>query len=60
MVLWSAKHERRSGAKRIVRLVELIRKDNRGISRKVMEAVKRGEAIPAGGNGLEGKELYLS
>ncbi len=47
MVLWSAKYDSRSEAKRIVRLVELIRKDNRKISRKVMEQVKRGEAIVA-------------
>ena len=47
MVLWSAKHDSRSEAKRIVRLVELIRKDNRKISRKVMEQVKRGEVIVA-------------
>lgn len=47
MVLWSAKYDSRSEAKRIIRLVELIRKDNRKISQKVMEQVKRGEAIVA-------------
>jgi DNA-binding HxlR family transcriptional regulator len=47
MVLWSAKYDSRSEAKRIMRLVELIRKDNRKISQKVMEQVKRGEAILA-------------
>ena len=47
MVLWSAKYDSLSEAKRIIRLVELIRKDNRKISRKVMEQVKRGEAIVA-------------
>lgn len=47
MVLWSAKYDSRSEAKRIVRLVELIRKDNRRISREVMEKVKRGEPIVA-------------
>lgn len=47
MVLWSAKYDSRSEAKRIIRLVELIRKDNRTISQKVMEQVKRGEAILA-------------
>jgi hypothetical protein len=36
---------RQSKAKRIMRLVELIRKDNRKISEKVREQVKRGEAI---------------
>jgi DNA-binding HxlR family transcriptional regulator len=45
MVLWSAKHDRHSEARRIPRLVELIRKDNRGISRETVEKVKRGEAI---------------
>ena len=45
MVLWSAKYDSRSEARRITRLVELIRKDNRRISAKVMEQVRRGEAI---------------
>lgn len=45
MVLWSAKYDSRSEARRITRLVELIRKDNRKISRKVREQVKRGEPI---------------
>lgn len=45
MVLWSYKHDNQSEAKRIVRLVELIRKDNRKISEKVIEKVKRGEPI---------------
>lgn len=47
MVLWSAKYDSQSEAKRIVRLVELIRKDNRKISQKVIEKVKRGEPIIA-------------
>ena len=45
MVLWSAKYDSRSEAKRIVRLVELIRKDNRKISQKVIEQVRKGEGI---------------
>jgi DNA-binding HxlR family transcriptional regulator len=45
MILWSAKYDSRSEAKRIVRLVELIRRDNRHISQKVMEKVRRGEGI---------------
>lgn len=45
MVLWSAKYDNQSQAKRIVRLVELIKKDNRKISQKIIEQVKRGEAI---------------
>ncbi|MEO7424599.1 MAG: helix-turn-helix domain-containing protein [Fibrobacteria bacterium] len=48
IVLWSAKYDPRSEARRIVRLVEHIRKDNRGLSRKIMEQVKRGEGILAG------------
>jgi DNA-binding HxlR family transcriptional regulator len=47
MILWSAKYDDQSEAKRIIRLVELIRKNNRKISRKVMEQVKRGEAVVA-------------
>lgn len=47
MVLWSAKYDGRSEARRIVRLVDLIRKDNRRISREAIEKVRRGEAIVA-------------
>ncbi|MFA6467577.1 MAG: helix-turn-helix domain-containing protein [Bacteroidota bacterium] len=45
MVLWSEKYDNQSEAKRILRLVDLIRKDNRKISQKVREQVMRGEAI---------------
>jgi DNA-binding HxlR family transcriptional regulator len=45
MVLWSAKYDPQSEARRIPRLVELIRKNNRSISRVTMEKVKRGEGI---------------
>jgi len=45
MVLWSYKHDSQSEARRIVRLVELIRKDNRQISQAMMEKVRRGEGI---------------
>lgn len=48
IVLWSAKYDNRSEARRIIRLVELIRKDNRKISQKTMEQVRRGEAIVPG------------
>jgi DNA-binding HxlR family transcriptional regulator len=48
IVLWSAKYDPRSEARRIVRLVGLIRKDNRGLSRKIIGQVRRGEAILAG------------
>lgn len=47
MVAWSAKYDDQSEARRIINLVELIRIDNSKISRKVMEQVKRGEAIVA-------------
>ncbi|WP_223669880.1 winged helix-turn-helix transcriptional regulator [Kangiella shandongensis] len=45
IVLWSAKYDAESQAKRIPRLVELIDKDNRSLSKSVREKVKRGEAI---------------
>ena len=45
MVLWSSQYDSQSEARRITRLVELIRKDNRKISEKTKEHVKRGEAI---------------
>lgn len=45
MVLWSSKYDKDSEAKRIMPLVELIKKDNRKISQKVREKVKRGEGI---------------
>jgi DNA-binding HxlR family transcriptional regulator len=47
MVVWSAKYDSESEAKRIIRLVKLITKDNRKISQKAMEQVRRGEAIVA-------------
>lgn len=47
MMLWSAKYDSHSEAKRIHRLIDLIRKDNRKISQEVMEKVRRGEAIVA-------------
>lgn len=45
IMLWSFRHDPKSEARRITRLIELIRKDNRAISAKVREKVKRGEAI---------------
>jgi DNA-binding HxlR family transcriptional regulator len=45
MVLWSAKYDNKSEAQRITRLVELIRKDNRKLSQKIIEQVRRGEGI---------------
>lgn len=48
MVLWSAKHDPKSEAARIPKLVELIRRDNRKVSEKTREQVKRGEGIVRG------------
>lgn len=45
MVLWSAKHDPKSEAKRITKLVELIRKDNRKISQKIIERVREGHSV---------------
>lgn len=45
IVLWSAKYDSQSEAKRITPLVELIRTDNRTISKTVMEKVKQGKGI---------------
>ena len=45
MMVWSAKYDRKSEAQRIVPLIELIRKDNRAVSKKTMEKVKKGEGI---------------
>ena len=45
LVLWSAKHDRKSEARRISKLVELIRKDNRRISQKLIERVRAGGAV---------------
>jgi DNA-binding HxlR family transcriptional regulator len=47
MVLWSAKHDPLSEARRILPLVERIERDNRKVSRKTMDQVRRGEAILA-------------
>jgi len=45
MIRWSAKYDPQSEARRISKLVELIEKDNRSISRKTIEQVKRGEPV---------------
>lgn len=45
MLLWSAKHDPLSEARRILPLVELVRHDNHRISQKAREQVLRGEAI---------------
>jgi DNA-binding HxlR family transcriptional regulator len=45
ITLWSAKYDSRSQARRIGRLVERIRSDNRTISREIINKVRHGEAI---------------
>lgn len=45
MILWSAKYDSKSEARRIRNLVELIRSDNRRVSEKVIEKLRRGEAL---------------
>ena len=45
IVAWSARHDRHSEAKRIPRLVDEIRRDNRRTSARLIEKVRRGEAI---------------
>ncbi len=45
MILWSAKYDSRSEARKIKRLVGLIRNDNREISQKIIERVRGGKAM---------------
>ncbi|HEY0590796.1 MAG TPA: transcriptional regulator, partial [Thermoanaerobaculia bacterium] len=45
ITLWSAKYDSKSEARRIARLVDLIRSDNRRISQRIIEKVRRGEAV---------------
>jgi len=45
MILWSAKYDSKSEARRMKRLLELIRSDNREISQKIIAKIRRGEAI---------------
>lgn len=45
MILWSAKYDPKSEARRIRRLVELIRTNNRRISRKVIDRLRRGQPL---------------
>jgi hypothetical protein len=44
-VLWSAKHDKKSEARRIPALVESIRANNRAVSKSVRKKVQRGEGI---------------
>lgn len=45
IMLWSAKYDPRSEARKITHLVGLIRSDNRAISDRIIEKVRRGEAV---------------
>ncbi len=45
MILWSSKYDPKSEARRITKLVEQIRKDNRKISHKIMERLRKGLPI---------------
>lgn len=45
MMLWSAKYDQDSEAKRIAPLIKLIQKDNHSISQTVMDKVRQGKAI---------------
>jgi len=45
MMQWSAKYDPKSEAQRITRLVNLIRTDNRRVSRTIIAMVRKGEAI---------------
>lgn len=45
MILWSAKYDSQSEARKIKKLVEMIRTDNRKISEKMMARVRLGHAI---------------
>ena len=47
IILWSAKHDSKSEAKRIPSLVDAIRADNRAVSKSVRAKVRRGEGIIA-------------
>ncbi len=45
MMSWSAKYDPKSEARRITRLIGLIRSNNRKISERIIEKVRRGEAL---------------
>ncbi len=45
LILWSKKYDPCSEAKKIKRLTKLISTDNRRISKKIIEKVRRGEAL---------------
>ena len=45
MMLWSAKYDPKSEARRIKGLIEKIRADNRKVSAKIIQAVRQGHAL---------------
>ncbi|MDF3818425.1 helix-turn-helix domain-containing protein [Leptospira sp. 96542] len=45
MMLWSSKYDPESEAKRIKKLIAMIEKDNRKISEKIKNKLRKGEAI---------------
>lgn len=45
MILWSHKYDSHSEARRITKLVQLIQRDNRKISHKLRDKIRRGEGI---------------
>jgi DNA-binding HxlR family transcriptional regulator len=45
LMLWSAKYDSKSEARRIQKLVEMIRSDNRKISEKVINHIRQGHAL---------------
>ena len=45
MILWSSKYDPKSEAKRITKFIEMVKKDNRKISQKIILKLRRGEAM---------------
>ncbi len=45
MILWSSKYDPRSEARRINQLLDLIRRDNRKISQKIIARARAGQAL---------------
>lgn len=45
MILWSSKYDPKSEARRITKFVEMVRSDNRKISKKIINKIRKGEAM---------------
>lgn len=45
MMLWSAKYDAKSEARRITKLIEMIDSNNRKVSQKVISKIRKGEAM---------------